>query len=67
VRHFEKTCKELNIKLFVLKPASPKYNGRVESRELGASNRIVREKFYVRKDILANSIEAFSYELSKFV
>ena len=31
-KHFEKACKELNIKLYVLPPYSPKQNGRIEAQ-----------------------------------
>ena len=37
-KHFEEACKELNIKLYVLPPYSPKQNGRIER-----SNRTMRE------------------------
>jgi hypothetical protein len=30
MRHFEEVCEKLKTKLFVLKPSSLKYNGRVE-------------------------------------
>jgi IS30 family transposase len=61
-KHFEEVCEELSIELFVLKPSSPKYNGRVER-----SNRIVREEFYARKDLLANSLGEFREELAKYL
>ena len=31
-KHFEEACKELNIKLYVLPPYSPKQNGRIEAQ-----------------------------------
>ena len=37
-KHFEEACKELNIKLYVLPPYSPKQNGRIER-----SNRTMRD------------------------
>jgi putative transposase len=46
--------------LIVLPPARPKYNGGVER-----GNRIFREEFYARKDLLADSIGAFRYDLRK--
>lgn len=55
---FELACKELNIALYVLPPKKPKYNGGVER-----GNRIFREEFYARTDILADSIGAWKYEL----
>ena len=41
MRDFEEVCRELAIPLFVLPPAKPTYNGKVER-----SNRIFREEFY---------------------
>jgi transposase InsO family protein len=38
---FKEACKELDIPLVVLPPASPQYNGGVER-----SNRVFREEFY---------------------
>jgi len=55
---FEDACKELGIPLIVLPPAKPKYNGGVER-----SNRIFREEFYARPDLLADSIGAMRAEL----
>ena len=57
---FEQTCQKLNIQLLVLPPNKPTYNGGVER-----GNRIFREEFYARKDILADSIGAFRVELNK--
>ena len=57
---FEQTCQKLNIPLLVLPPNKPTYNGGVER-----GNRIFREEFYARKDILADSIGAFRVELNK--
>jgi putative transposase len=59
---FESACKELNIALFVLPPKSPKYNGGVER-----GNRIFREEFYAKNDILADSIGAIKAELKSAV
>ena len=57
---FEKACKELDIPLFVLPPAKPTYNGKVER-----SNRIFREEFY--EDLTEDTIVASRRELKKFV
>ena len=62
MRHFEEACGDSNIPLYVLPPAEPKYNGRVER-----SNRIVREEFYARKDIIANNMTEMREELKKFL
>lgn len=59
---FERECQKLNIPLFVLPPSRPQWNGGVER-----SNRIFREEFWLRKDIEAESIGAFKYELQKAV
>jgi len=59
---FEEECKEQNIPLYVLPPRKPKYNGGVER-----GNRIFREEFYARNDILADSIVAMRIELAKSV
>jgi putative transposase len=61
MRHFETESHKLNIALYVLPPKRPQYNGGVER-----GNRIFREEFYAN-DILAESIGAFKYELSKAV
>jgi len=55
---FELACKELNIALYVLPPKKPQYNGGVER-----GNRIFREEFYARNDIMAESLGAWKYEL----
>lgn len=57
---FEQACKELNLPLFVLPPAKPKYNGGVER-----ANRIFREEFYNMPGLLADSIGALRAELKK--
>lgn len=41
MKEFEKLCSELDIKLYVLPPKSPKYNGKVER-----CNGITRDEFY---------------------
>lgn len=51
MKEFEEACAEKNIKLFVLPPKRPQWNGGVER-----GNRIFREEFYARKDILTDSI-----------
>jgi transposase InsO family protein len=60
MKEFEETCAEMNIKLFVLPPKRPQYNGGVER-----GNRIFREEFYSRKDIFSDSLHGLRYELSK--
>ena len=57
---FETACKELDIPLMVLPPSKPAYNGGVER-----SNRTLREEFYGRNDIFAESITEFRTELKK--
>lgn len=59
---FEDACAELRIPLIVLPPAKPKYNGGVER-----GNRIFREEFYNRNNLLADSIGAMRFELRKAV
>ena len=41
MKNFEHACKELGIPLFVLLPAKPTYNSKIER-----SNRTFREEFY---------------------
>jgi transposase InsO family protein len=59
---FEEACAKLDIPLIVLPPKKPTYNGGVER-----GNRTFREEFYGRPDLLADSIGAMRYELSKAV
>ena len=59
---FEKGCASLGIELIVLPPAKPTYNGGVER-----GNRIFKEEFYMRKDLLADSIGSMNRCLKKFV
>jgi putative transposase len=51
--HFEQACADNNIKLFVLPPKRPQYNGGVER-----ANRTMREEFYSDHRLLADSIGA---------
>ncbi len=60
--HFEEACAELDIELYVLPPKRPQYNGGVER-----GNRIFREEFYARRDMLADSARAINFELQKAV
>ena len=62
MKDFEKTCKDLNISLYVLPPKRPQYNGGVER-----GNRTFREEFYARSDIQAENITTFQTELQKAV
>jgi transposase InsO family protein len=57
---FETACKDLGIPLLVLPPARPTYNGGVER-----GNRIFKEEFYYRDDLLANTLAEMSAELGK--
>jgi transposase InsO family protein len=57
---FEEKCKKLKIPLIVLPPRRPYYNGGVER-----GNRIFREEFYNRTDVLANNITEMKPELEK--
>lgn len=59
---FEQACADLDISLFILPPKKPKYNGGVER-----SNRTFREELYAKKDLLADSVGAFKYELKAAV
>ena len=59
---FDQACKDLGLPLIVLPPSSPKYNGGVER-----GNRIFREEFYARSDILSDSIGAMRYDLAQAV
>jgi len=59
---FEEACAALDIPLYVLPPKSPKYNGGVER-----GNRIFREEFYARDDLLANDIGEMQQALSQAV
>lgn len=55
---FEEACGDLKIELYVLPPKRPRYNGGVER-----GNRIFREEFYARRDIIAESIGSLNFEL----
>lgn len=57
---FEEECKKLGIPLIVLPPRRPDYNGGVER-----ANRIFREEFYNRNDVLANNLKEMRRELEK--
>jgi len=57
---FEDACRELAISLIVLPPSRPKYNGGVER-----GNRIFKEEFYYRRDLLADTITDMRVELAK--
>lgn len=50
--HFEQACADNNIRLFVLPPKRPQYNGGVER-----ANRTMREEFYNDHRVFADSIE----------
>ena len=57
---FEEVCHELAIPLFVLSPAKPTYNSKIE-----LSNRIFREEFY--EDLSEDTIVGVRRELVKFL
>jgi putative transposase len=57
---FEEACADLGIPLFILPPKKPTYNGGVER-----GNRIFREEFYNRSNLLADSIGGIRAELTK--
>ncbi len=57
---FEDACAQLNIPLIVLPPKKPEYNGGVER-----GNRIFREEFYSREDLLEDSVRGMQAALSK--
>ena len=59
---FEEACAELGIPLIVLPPKKPEYNGGVER-----GNRIFREEFYNRSDLLEDSVRGIQSSLSKAV
>jgi transposase InsO family protein len=57
---FEEKCKRLEIPLIVLSPRRLDYSGSVER-----GNRIFREEFYNRNNLLANNIAEMRKELEK--
>jgi transposase len=57
---FEDGCAELGLPLIVLPPRKPEYNGGVER-----GNRIFREEFYNRADLLEDSVRGMQSALSK--
>ena len=59
---FEQACENMKIPLIVLPPSRPSYNGGVDR-----GNRPFKEKFYYRRDILADSLGAMRFELKKAV
>lgn len=58
MKEFEQACHDNKIKLYVLPPKRPQYNGGVER-----GNRIFREEFYARKDMFADSVGAIKSSL----
>ena len=62
MRDFEAECEKLKVPLYVLPPKRPQYNGGVER-----GNRIFRDEFYSKKDILADSVRHFNALLQKAV
>lgn len=59
---FEEACAELRIPLYVLPPATPKYNGGVER-----ANKTLREEFYANPNLLADSLGEMRFELQKAI
>jgi len=59
---FEQACANKNIPLYVLPPKKPQWNGNVER-----GNRTMREDFYDRPNILANTITELRKELTSAV
>lgn len=59
---FEGACGDLGIPLMVLPPAKPQYNGGVER-----GNRIFRDEFYARPDLLEDSVGGIQAALTKAV
>lgn len=59
---FEEACADLNLPLIVLPPQKPKYNGGVER-----GNRIFREEFYNRHDLLEDSVRGMQSALTKAI
>ena len=51
MKDFEQECLNQNVPLYVLPPKRPQFNGGVER-----GNRIFRDDFYSRKDVLADSV-----------
>ncbi len=60
MKEFEETCKELNIPLYVLPPASPKINGNVER-----ANRTITEEFFSKT--LADSLGSLYFGLNEYI
>jgi putative transposase len=59
---FELVCKDLGIELYVLPTKKTKYNGGVER-----GNRIFREEFYAKPDLLSYYIGAMKYSLKQAI
>ena len=59
---FETECERLKLKLQVLPPSKPTYNGGVER-----ANRTFREDFHDEPEILADSIGALRFDLKNAV
>ena len=59
---FETECERLKLKLEVLPPSKPTYNGGVER-----ANRTFREDFYDEPEVLADSIGALRFDLKNAV
>ena len=60
MKDFENACKELGIPPFVLPPAKPTYNGKIER-----SNRVFREELYA--DLSEDTIVGACRERMNFV
>ena len=60
MKDYENVCKEMSIPLFVLPPAKPTYNGKIER-----SNRTFHEEFYA--DLTEDTIVGSRRKLMKFL
>lgn len=62
MKDFEEACANHKIPLYVLPPATPKYNGGVER-----GNKIFREEFYADPNLLEDSLNAMRIKLQQAV
>jgi predicted transcriptional regulator len=62
MKDFESECAKHKLPLYVLPPKRPQFNGGVER-----GNRIFREEFYARKDVLADTVGHMKGLLAKAV
>lgn len=62
MKDFEKACAKHKIPLYVLPPATPKYNGGVER-----GNKIFREEFYADPNLLEDTLNGMRIKLQQAV